>query len=205
MEVKNRREHWERAYQGKAPDLVGWYQERPEMSLRMIEADLPPYAPVFDAGGGASTLAGYLLEMGFLDITVLDIAAPAIEAAKESLGDRAADVNWITSDITTWQPARHYRLWHDRAVFHFLTKESDRRAYMDVLMKALAPYGHVIISTFAVDGPELCSGLPVRRYDEASLAAELGPAFRLVESVNERHFTPGMSEQSFLYCHFQKK
>ena len=159
---------------------------------------------MIDVGGGASNLVDALVKRGWGDVTVLDIAAPALEAAKERLGLSARKVHWEVADIIDWQPSRQYDVWHDRAVFHFLTEPEQREAYRRALLAGVAPGGLVIMATFALDGPERCSGLPVQRYDPASLAKELGNAFRLVEEWREEHVTPWGSTQSFNWCAFRR-
>lgn len=200
-----RRDHWEGVYTSKATDAVSWYQAHAQRSLDMIEAcGLDVHAPIIDVGGGASTLVDDLLARGFENLSVLDISEAALAASRARLGARSEAVTWHVADITRADlPQRAFALWHDRAVFHFLTEASDRDAYRATLHRALRPGGHVLIATFAEDGPTRCSGLPVCRYDAAGLAAELGPAFRLVGSTRELHRTPFATEQAFTFCHFQ--
>ena len=199
-----RQDHWQRAYGDKATDQVSWYQTHPAVSLALIDAaGLPREAPLIDIGGGASTLVDHLLAAGYRDLTVLDVAGAALAAARKRLDDPDR-VHWIAADITRWTPPRRYALWHDRAVFHFLTDESDRRAYVHALDVALADDGQVVIATFAPDGPERCSGLPVVRYDEAEMGAALGPGWRLIESRGESHLTPADRRQAFLYFRFAR-
>jgi trans-aconitate methyltransferase len=198
--------HWQQAHAERTAESLTWYQEKPELSLAMIAATgLGRAAGIIDMGGGASTLADHLLDAGHSDITVLDIAASALAAARERLGERATGLTWLTADATDWTPARRYDIWHDRAVFHFLTEAAARRAYVERLEAALAEAGQAIFATFAPDGPERCSGLAVRRYDGESLGAELGPAFRLVESRSESHVTPGGVAQKFQYSRFARR
>jgi SAM-dependent methyltransferase len=161
-------------------------------------------APIIDVGGGASRLVDSLLADGFSDLTVLDVSATALQRARDRLQSAANRVTWIEADITTWVPPRRFRIWHDRAVFHFLTDAPDRRRYVAVLRAALAEGGDVVIATFGIDGPERCSGLPVRRYDGAALAGELGAGFALLCAEQERHVTPSGTVQPFLYCWFRK-
>ncbi len=198
--------HWETLYRSKAPTAVSWYQELPALSLALIErAGIDRTARIIDVGGGASTLIDRLLEKGFATVSVLDIAPAALAAAKTRLGERARQVEWIVADVTAWRPPRPYDLWHDRAVFHFLVGEADRRKYVATLQAALAPGGHAVIATFALDGPERCSGLPVVRYSADSLAGELGADFHLIESVPETHVTPAGVEQRFMYARFTRR
>ena len=198
-------QHWQQAHAGRAGETLSWYQQRPDVSLAMIEATgFDKTAGIIDVGGGAATLADHLIEIGYTDISVLDIAASAIDVARERLGAQAEAVTWITADATEWAPARHYDIWHDRAVFHFLTEATDRRAYIKRLDAALAEGGQAIFATFALDGPERCSGLPVQRYDGESLGRELGTGFTLVESRRETHATPGGVAQKFQYSRFAR-
>jgi hypothetical protein len=195
-----RRAHWQHIYQGRSPEAASWYQAEPALSLALIAATgLPSGAGIIDVGGGAATLVDRLLDRGYEDLTVLDVAEPALATARARLGARADRVAWIAADVTRWTPPRRWALWHDRAVFHFLVDADDRRAYRAALDRALAADGHVIIASFAPEGPERCSGLPVMRYDEAGLGRALGPGFRFVESRRETHRTPAGAAQAFLY------
>ncbi len=198
-------QHWQKVYDGRASEALSWYQQRPDISLAMIEATgLGKTAAIIDVGGGASTLADHLIAAGHTDISVLDIAASALAAAQARLGGQAETVTWIAADATEWAPARQYDIWHDRAVFHFLTEAAQRRAYIERLEAALAKSGQAIFATFALDGPERCSGLPVQRYDGESLGRELGAAFTLIESRRETHETPGGVAQKFHYSRFAR-
>ena len=205
METRGEKEHWEQVYSEKAPTSVSWYQGTPEPSLRALERlNISPGSSIIEIGGGASTFVDALLELGWNDITVLDIAAPAIEAARSRLGGVADKVDWQVADITEWRPTRNYDVWHDRAVFHFLTEAEQRAAYLRALGEGLPADGFLIMATFALDGPEKCSGLPVRRYDADSLAHELGPSFKLLESWKEEHTTPWGSKQAFTWSIFRR-
>lgn len=200
----SQKKHWEAAYQGNDPTDVSWYQVRPHTSLELIAATQAPCdGGIIDVGGGASTLVDCLLEDGYTNLAVLDVSGSALAHARERLGQRAAGVQWIEADVTAFRAPTRFAVWHDRAVFHFLTTAEDRQKYMAALWSALIPRGHVIIATFANDGPEKCSGLEVARYDEAKLAAELGPDFELCEARRETHRTPWDSEQRFIYCRFR--
>lgn len=202
MQTK-RKDHWTRVYEEKAPSEVSWYQSEPEPSLRALDRFGAETSSAFiDVGGGASNLVDALLRHGWRDVTVLDIAAPALEAARERLGSQADTVHWEVADITGWQPSRRYGVWHDRAVFHFLTQPEQREAYRRALLAAVAPGGLVIMATFALDGPEKCSGLPVQRYDPATLSMELGRDFCFIDGWREEHATPWGSSQSFNWCAF---
>ncbi|MBX4969641.1 class I SAM-dependent methyltransferase [Rhizobium binae] len=201
-----KREHWDEVYLTKAADSVSWYQPTPEPSLKALDAlQLPAAASLIDVGGGASSLVDRLIDRGWSDLTVLDIAAPALDVAKARLGDNAMRVTWTVADVTIWRPGRYYDVWHDRAVFHFLTEPEQRLAYCHALEAGTAAGSVVIIATFAPDGPERCSGLPVQRYDAAALAAGFSPAFTLERDWREEHRTPGGSRQSFQWCIFRKR
>jgi SAM-dependent methyltransferase len=191
--------HWDARYDLGA-DTLSWHQDRPAVSLQLLEhLAVPPTTSVVDVGGGASSLAGELLRRGMTDVTVLDLSARAVEAAQGRLGPAAARVTWVVGDVLAWQPGRTFGLWHDRAVFHFLVDPADRDRYRTVLRAALEPGGAAILGTFALDGPEQCSGLPVRRYDAETLAAELGAGFELVRSCREEHVTPAGGVQAFTW------
>lgn len=163
-----------------------------------------PAKSLIDIGGGASVLVDQLIAKGWSDLSVLDLSQEALDLSRRRLGPQGATVEWLVADIATWHPSRRYQIWHDRAVFHFLTESADRTAYLTALTEALAPGGKAIIATFALDGPEKCSGLPVVRYDAAALVDELGPNFALIDSWNERHQTPGGSSQPFSWTLFEK-
>jgi trans-aconitate methyltransferase len=203
--TETRKAHWQGMYARKDEDEVSWYQARPDLSLRLIaNTGLGRDAAIIDAGAGASRLVDHLLEEGYADITVLDIAEAALEKARARLGERAERVNWIVADLLRWRPDRRYDIWHDRAVFHFLTEAEDRAHYVEALKSALAPGGHVIIATFAPDGPEKCSGLPVMRHSPESIAAALGEGFELVEMADEHHVTPAGRRQHFNYARLKR-
>ena len=198
--------HWEDVYTQKRPDEVSWFLETATQSLDLINAIGPqPSDAIIDVGGGASRLVDALLAAGFSDLSILDLSAAALKAAQDRLGDKASRVQWIEADITQIElaPAR-YDIWHDRAVFHFMTTKEQRAAYKRNLTNALRPSGHVIIATFAENGPEKCSGLPVQRYSVEALSAELGPDFTLIKSCREAHRTPWGSVQEFIYCLFKR-
>lgn len=198
-------DHWERVYSAKAADAVSWYQPTPASSLNVLERHgVPASAALIDVGGGASSLVDHLLDRGWTDLAVLDLADSALAVSRDRLGPRAGQVEWLVADITRWRPGRRFDVWHDRAVFHFLTEAADREAYRSALLTGLNPGGWLIMATFAPDGPERCSGLPVRRYDAAGLAAELGPGFDLAETWREVHVTPGGAEQKFNWAVFRK-
>ena len=197
-------EHWERVYGTKAPDQVSWFRPHLETSLRLIAQAIDGNlaAAIADVGGGASTLVDDLLDGGYRDLTVLDISQRAIDVAQKRLGERGVAVHWIRADVTkACFPLHSYDLWHDRAVFHFLTKPEDRDAYVRNVATAVKPGGHVIVSTFGLEGPLKCSGLDVVRYDADSLHQQFGTSFRLVESRKEIHETPFGTTQQFVYCY----
>lgn len=200
------RQHWDEVYRQKAEQDVSWFQAEPALSLDLIRrAGVAKQEPIVDVGAGASRFVDRLLAEGYSDLTVLDIAEAALQKSRARLGSAADRVNWIAADVTCWQPAKRYRLWHDRAVFHFLTEAADRAAYRETLGSALMPQGIAIIASFALDGPERCSGLPVQRYSPESLAAELGEDFRLLEQKSEAHTTPAGKLQLFQYSVFRRK
>jgi SAM-dependent methyltransferase len=204
--LPDRSSHWETVYSTKAENQVSWFQESPDISLALIKATGATKEPaIIDVGGGASRLADALLHKGYRSIAVLDLSGSALDAAKQRIGAAASEIDWIVADVTTWTPARTYEIWHDRAAFHFLTAASDRAAYIDRLRRAVVAGGHVIIATFALDGPKKCSGLPVQRYDAKSLAAELGSDFELVETQSDVHRTPWDSTQSFQFSRFRRR
>jgi len=197
------RTHWDRAYR-RDPAELSWYQPEPVVSLELIdELAVAPEHGVVDVGGGTSSLAGRLLERGFRDVTVLDVSPVALAAARARLGARGAEVTWLERDVRSWRPERRFDLWHDRAVLHFLVDPGDRRRYLDTLAAALAPGGAVIVATFALDGPERCSGLPVVRYDGSALGELLGPAFELVVERREEAMTPSGTMQPFTWAAFR--
>lgn len=203
--MTDQRAHWDRVYTVKRAEEVSWRQGEPTLSLKLIERTGVHFdAPIVDIGGGASTLVDHLIERGFRDVCVLDIAAPGLEQAKARLGSRSAEVHWVVQDVTTWRPARRHRLWHDRAVLHFLTDQAAQSAYADTLRAALDGDGWAIIGGFAPGGPAKCSGLEVVQHDGASLSKLLGDEFHLMETHNESHLTPWGAEQAFRYHLFRR-
>src|SRR5215471_3799158 len=196
------RTHWEKVYRTKAPDQVSWYRPHLETSLALIEGSVSDgSASIIDIGGGESTLVDDLLARGFQSVTVLDVSHVAIESTKKRLGRVANRVHWLTADVTQVQlQPRVYDVWHDRAVFHFLTLPKQRSAYVRQVTRSVKPGGHVIVSTFGPEGPTKCSGLDVVRYDAASLHEQFGSRFKLVESNKELHETPFGATQQLLYC-----
>jgi len=198
--------HWEHIYETKAPTQVSWYQEHAQFSLQYIQnTGIRKTAPIIDVGGGTSTLVDDLIAADFQHITVLDVSGTALQLARQRLGARAADVNWIEADITQADlPEQAYDVWHDRAVFHFLTRPADRQRYVETVRHAVRKGGHVIVATFAPDGPDHCSGLEVVRYNPESLHSEFGIGFDLVDSTSEIHHTPFGKEQKFIYCYCRR-
>ena len=205
MESDSRQAHWQNVYISKGENEVSWFQESPAPSLALIaEIGAAPNSAIIDIGGGASRLVDELIGRRFRDVTVLDLSAAALEAAKARLGERASRAHWLVADATTWEPSQAYDIWHDRAAFHFLTEERDRAAYIARLRQGVRSGGHAIIATFALDGPEKCSGLPVMRYDAARLAQTLGSGFKLLQSQRYDHATPWGSHQCFQFSVFQR-
>ena len=200
------KKHWENAYQKESPEELSWYQDRPEMSLELIAAtEVGLNHNIIDIGGGTSKLASLLVAQGYKKVTVLDIAALPIEQAKSRLGAQADKITWIEADVTNCNFAEKYDIWHDRAVFHFLTDIQDRKRYVDAVQQSLKAGGHLIIATFGLKGPRKCSGLHVVRYSPETLQNELGKNFDLVETFIEVHSTPSKVQQKFIYCHFTKR
>jgi SAM-dependent methyltransferase len=201
-----RKDHWEGVYQAKGEADLSWYQEDPRLSLELIAAFAPAEGGrIIDVGGGASVLVDCLLEGSFERIAVLDISETALSKTRARLGERAGRVEWIVDDVTAVESLGTFDVWHDRAVFHFLTDAEDRRKYADLVRRTVPEGGHLIIATFAVDGPRQCSNLDVCRYDAASLGAELGAGFSLVREAREVHATPWGSSQSFFYGVFRRQ
>jgi SAM-dependent methyltransferase len=199
----NNKSHWEQIYSDKSPLEVSWYQTEPRLSLELIAATgLGPEAALIDVGGGASVLVDRLLAQGYRKLAVLDISAQALAHARQRLGEDGAKVEWYEADITTFAAPHGFDVWHDRAVFHFLTDAEDRQRYVEVLRRSLNAGGQVIIAAFAIGGPEMCSGLPIVQYDAAKLAQELGADFRLLEMREETHITPANKPQHFGYFRF---
>ena len=206
MSVLDRAEHWNRVYATKRETEVSWFETEASLSLALIKSwSRSTDDAAIDIGGGASRLAGGLLEAGYPDITVLDLSQEALEVSKRRLGERSLDVKWIVADVTKWQPPRGYHIWHDRAAFHFLTAAADRAAYVACLKKALHPGGYAIVGTFALDGPEMCSNLPVVRYSHETLAQTLGPSFDLAETRTFSHRTPLGRIQQFQFSVFRRR
>ena len=201
----DKKSHWDGMYAIKKPEEVSWYQIEPAVSLELISSTGVGYADkIIDVGSGSSVLVDKLLNQGFHNLVVLDISSKALEYAKERLGSRVEMVKWIVADVTDFKFLEKYKLWHDRAVFHFLTDKSERKKYVQNMDKALHPGGHVIIASFSINGPLKCSGLDVERYSSEKMERELGGSFEFVKSVDEVHMTPAGKEQKFTYFYFKK-
>ena len=200
----DRKKHWETVYETKNPDQVSWTQESPKTSLDFIHSfGLPKTAKIIDIGGGDSKLVDYLLDEGFENVTVLDISAKALEKAKDRLGERANKVNWIVSDITEFEPNMTFDVWHDRATFHFLTTTEQISKYIKTARKSVT--GFLTIGTFSKNGPEKCSGLEIKQYNEDELTMQLKNGFDKIRCVTEDHVTPFNTTQNFLFCSFKRQ
>jgi trans-aconitate methyltransferase len=197
--------HWDDAY-AQGDDARSWFEQHPDMSLRMLDsAGVSTVDALIDAGGGASPLTRALLDRGFRDLTVLDISATGLQHARDRLGSRADQVHWLAADMLTWQPRRHYRAWHDRAVYHFLTTDQHRQQYLHTLDTATAPGAIAVFGCFAPDGPQHCSGLPVARYSPAQLARQLGVKWNLMSQDREEHITPAGTIQPFTWIALRRE
>jgi SAM-dependent methyltransferase len=205
MSNPERQVHWEKVYQTKSEREVSWFQESPAISLDLIRATgVSTKASIIDIGGGASRLVDALIGEGYASITVLDLSAKALATSQSRLGACSNCVDWIVADVTAWKTVQVYDVWHDRAAFHFLTDPKDRSAYAESVQKAVPAGGHVIIGTFALDGPERCSGLPIIRHDATTLGEVLGSTFKFIESRRHDHDTPGGTVQRFQFTRFQR-
>jgi ubiquinone/menaquinone biosynthesis C-methylase UbiE len=200
------KDHWEKVYSTKATDAVSWFQPHADLSLDIIRSTgVGRDAGIIDVGGGASTLVDDLVANGYTDLTVLDLSGAALNAARKRLGAQESKVRWIEADITKADlPANRYDIWHDRAVFHFLTDPADRIAYVNTVLRSVKPGGHVIVATFGTDGPLQCSGLPVMRYSADELHDQFGAAFQLLDHREEKHHTPSGAVQQFVYCYCRR-
>ena len=202
----DRKAHWQNVYQDKSSLDVSWYQKEPSLSLELIHStQVARDEAIIDVGGGASVLVDCLCKEGYTSLAVLDISENALASSKKRLGDFAKNIEWFEADITQFDAPHKFSLWHDRAVFHFLTDQSDRKSYVKTVKRALRPGGHLIIAAFSIGGPEKCSGLEIVQYDSEKLKAELGDGFELVEERDETHITPANKEQKFMYFRFIKK
>ncbi|MDR2146777.1 MAG: class I SAM-dependent methyltransferase [Tannerella sp.] len=206
MHPSNRKKHWENIYSTKQPNEVSWTQEIPQTSLDFIHAaKLDRQAHIIDIGGGDSKLADFLLDEGFENISVLDVSEEALARATKRLGEKAARITWIVSDITDFEPMQTYDFWHDRAAFHFLTTEQQIAKYLSTMRKAVKENGTVTIGTFSKSGPKQCSGLAVKQYSEKTLTGELENGFEKIKCITEDHTTPFGTTQNFLFCSFKRK
>lgn len=192
-------EHWEQVYRTRTGEAVSWFQADPATSVRLVTSFLEPAGSVVDVGAGSSHLVDVLVARGVRDLTLLDVSQHALEVVRKRLGPKAGGVAFVASDLLAWQPGRSFDLWHDRAVFHFLTSPPSRAAYVRLVEQAVVPGGTVVLATFATDGPTQCSGLQVCRYDAADLAGEFGPTFQLLHSEREEHTTPAGVVQPFTW------
>ncbi len=201
MNNLNRKDHWEGIYQTKALKDVSWYQAKPTTSLTYIEQlNLPKTAAIIDIGGGDSLLVDHLLALGYSNLSVLDVSTEAIARAKNRLGDKAANVQWIVSDITDFKPSTSYSLWHDRAAFHFLTEAADIAHYKQALLAGTQKDSHLIIGTFSENGPKKCSGIEIKQYAKEDLAQIFKPSFDTLFCENKDHETPSNTIQNFSFC-----
>ena len=200
------KDHWEKVYSTKATDAVSWFQPHADLSLDIIRTTGQGRdAGIIDVGGGASTLVDDLVTNGYTDLTVLDLSGAALNAARERIGAQESKVRWLEADITKAElPSNRYDIWHDRAVFHFLTDPADRVAYVQTVLRSVKPGGHVIVATFGADGPLQCSGLPVMHYSADELHDQFGAAFQLLDHCEEKHRTPSGAVQQFVYCYCRR-
>lgn len=197
-DARTRREYWENVHDGKDVDGVSWWQSVPGLSLGLVDAtDVAPEEPVIDVGAGWSTLVDHLLERGFTDVTAVDLSRTALDTVRDRVGELRRHLTLEVADVLDFDPGRHYVLWHDRAVYHFLTEQDEREAYRASLERCLAPGGWVVIATFGPDGPTTCSGLPTVRYTHEELAAAF-PGYALVDTASEDHVTPWGANQQFI-------
>ncbi len=200
-----KKDHWEKVYQTKNIEEVSWYQPKPETSLNLIqEAGLPLTASIIDIGGGDSFLVDHLINLGFEDITILDISETALNKAKERLGARAEKIKWIVADAASFEPKEQYDIWHDRAAFHFLTKEEEVNHYVKAVGKAIRPGGVFILGTFSEDGPKKCSGIEIQQYSESSMEEKFGKFMKKEKCIRIGHQTPFNTSQDFIFCRFRK-
>ncbi len=204
--MKQDKNHWENIYRTKQPGEVSWTQEFPQTSLNFIhDFKLPKTARIIDVGGGDSRLVDFLVDLGYTDITVLDISAKALERAGARLGNRADKVKWIEQDIREYKPDNLFDLWHDRATFHFLTAKEEISKYISIVKACVKVNGYIIIGTFSIQGPEKCSGLPVQRYSEHLLTEEFSGEFEKISCFTEDHITPFETKQNFIFCSFRRR
>ena len=201
----DRKNHWSKVYYENSPLSVSWYQNQPTLSLELIlSTKVASHEAIIDVGGGASILVDHLIKEYFTNLAVLDISEKALSITKKRLGNSAKNIDWFESDITKFDSPKKFTIWHDRALFHFLTDSIDRKNYVKVLNNALKPEGHLIIATFAMGGPEKCSGLEIIQYNSEKMIAELGDNFKLIKERAEEHITPAKKTQNFIFFHFIK-
>jgi SAM-dependent methyltransferase len=206
MNIQDDKLHWDNVYNTKSENAVSWFQPYPKTSIGFVDLfNLPTYANVIDIGGGDSHFVDALLDKGFLNIYVLDISLNAIERAKQRLGEKAARVNWIVSDVIEFEPPVKFDLWHDRAAFHFLTTEGKIYRYVSIAENSLKKNGYLILGTFSENGPKKCSGLDIKQYSEASMSARFELSFDKIKCITEDHITPFNTVQNFLFCSFKKR
>ncbi len=205
METLNRKKHWENIYQTKDLQNVSWYQPKPTTSLDFLKQfNVSKTAKIIDIGGGDSYLVDNLLEIGYQDITVLDISEAALDKAKQRLGKKASKVKWIVADAATFKPTEKYDFWHDRAAFHFLTQETEVTNYVDTVQKSINPTGVLVIGTFSEQGPTKCSGIEIKQYSEVSMTDRLKAFFEKIKCITVDHITPFETIQNFVFCSFKK-
>lgn len=205
MKNFDRKKHWENIYQTKQLNEVSWFQPTPETSLNFFkELNIPTRAKIIDIGGGDSFLVDHLLDLGFEDITVLDISEAALERAKNRLGNRANKVKWVVADAANFKPTEQYDFWHDRAAFHFLTNDDEVAKYVKTVGQAIAPNGYLIIGTFSEQGPKKCSGIDIKQYSENSLSQLFYTGFEKLNCFTVEHQTPFNTVQQFVFCSFKK-
>ncbi len=201
----NKKQHWENVFATKQPAEVSWYQQTPQQSLEFIDQlSIPKTAAIIDIGGGDSFFVDHLLQLGYSNITVLDISAEAINKAKHRLGEKSSRVNWVVSDILEFKSETKFDCWHDRAAFHFLTTPQEINEYLAIAQQHIITSGKMIIGTFSTEGPEKCSGLPVKQYDENILTDTLQKWFEKIRCITTDHITPFKTIQNFLFCSFRK-
>ncbi len=202
----DRKSHWEGVYESKQLTEESWYQARPEVSLEYLHRfKLPKSASIIDVGGGDSLFVDHLIAEGYENITVLDISEKALERARQRLGTAATKVKWVVSDAAAFKPTEKYDCWHDRAAFHFFTTEADIKKYIQTMQESIKPGGYLVLGTFSENGPERCSGLPVKQYSEAAMVEQLHSFFEKVRCLHVKHLTPGGTAQEFLFCGFRKR
>lgn len=205
MENLDRKKHWENIYQTKDIKDVSWYQPTPTTSLDFLKQfNIPTTAKIIDIGGGDSFLVDHLLDLGYTDLTVLDISAASLDRAKQRLGDRAKKVKWIVADVATFKPTEQYDFWHDRAAFHFLTQEYEITNYIDTIQTSIKPTGVLVIGTFSEQGPKKCSGIEIKQYSETTMTDRLKKFFEKVKCITVDHTTPFDTIQNFIFCSFKK-